>query len=407
MMTPPPVSVTGYPTAVGAEARSNYLRGEITENTAYINNMYAGSASSSIAETTVSVLPVIEFDSTVARQHFAATYSPGFTLYTPSSALNEVDNTAALDYSFRPTPHTAVNATDQFQDSSNPFGLANAQSSGISGSSEPTTPGATPPFAKRLTNSAAAEFTIQPGLNVMLGASGSSTTLHYPNPSQTTGLYDSSSSAGSGFYNCRISNIQYSGATYQYADMLEYPAGETSTTQTQTVMGYYTVYPSSKLSLSVSGGPQRYQTTQPPFPTSSAWGPSVSASTGWQGTRASLAASYSQSVTGGGGLLGAFHSRGANASLHWRMSRAWTAGANGAYSINKSVNPAVSAGTQNGHSVSGTITLGYSMGEHWSVTFDYDRLHESYSGIPAISANPDSNREAVSVAWQFLRPMGK
>ena len=51
MMTPPPVSSQSYPTEVGAEVRSNYLRAGLSFATAYIDNRYAGSGNP-IAETT-------------------------------------------------------------------------------------------------------------------------------------------------------------------------------------------------------------------------------------------------------------------------------------------------------------------------------------------------------------------
>ena len=121
MMVPPPVSNINYPTTVGAEVRSNYLRGAVTESTAYISNLYADSGSASIAETTITIMPSIAFDTTTGKRHITAAYSPGFTFYRPSSALNEIDNTATVEGDFHLTPHTAVTASDSFQDSSTPF----------------------------------------------------------------------------------------------------------------------------------------------------------------------------------------------------------------------------------------------------------------------------------------------
>ena len=57
MMTPPPVSGANYPTEVGGQVRTNYLRGGLTSTTAYVNNFFAGSGDASVAETTESVLP--------------------------------------------------------------------------------------------------------------------------------------------------------------------------------------------------------------------------------------------------------------------------------------------------------------------------------------------------------------
>jgi hypothetical protein len=408
MMTPPPVSGTGYPTEVGGEERTNYVRGGLTSTAGYINNLYAGSGATSVAETTVSILPTISYDATTVRQRASFAYSPGFTFYRPSSTLNEVDNAARAGYNFRLTEHATLSASDSFQDSSSTFNPEDSAVSGtVSGQPQSSVPGVLPPFSKRLTNFANAQLTLQTGLNEMIGGSGLSTELRYPNPAQTPGLYNSSSRGGSAFYNRRIAGSQYIGVTYQYMDMLANPTSGTFATQTHTISGYYSFYPIARLSLSVSGGPQYYQTVEAPLPAMGSWGPSVVTSMGWQGVRTNLAASYSQAVTGGGGLLGAFHSRSASASARWQLARTWTVSAAGAYSINKTVNALLIPGQQGGHSLSGNAAIDHSLGNQFSVAFNYDCIHEDYAGIVAIATNPNSDRESISIVWHFERPLGR
>lgn len=408
METPPPVSGTGYPTTIGVEARSNYLRGGITYSTAYIDNLYAGADNTAIAETTLSILPTVAFDVTTARQQAVMTYSSGFTIYRPSSTLNEVDNTAMVNYGLRLTPHTMISAMEKFEDSSSPFVPSDGELSGVVlGQPISSTPGVIPPFAKHVENSANAEITEQTGLNTMIGASGLSTELRYPNSSQTPGLSNSSSRGGMAFYSHRISPSQYVGAAYLYLDMLTYPVNAVSSTTTSTPMGYYTAYLKPRLSLSVSGGPQYYRVAETPLPTLSSWALLLSASMGWQGERTSFAADYSQSVTGGGGIAGAYHSKNAAITGRWMLARTWTAGVSGAYSINKTVSEILSPGAQNGHAISGSATLQHSLWRQMSMAFNYDRIHQSYSGIAAISANPDSDRESISITWNFLHPLGR
>jgi len=408
MMTPPPVSGAGYATEVGAEERTNYVRGGVSTATAYISNLYPGGSGPSLAETTVSVLPTVALDSTSVRQHALFTYSPGFTFYQPSSVLNEVDNTATVRYDFRLTEHATLSSSDSFRDSSLPFIPGDASAGGtVSGLPESSTPGIVPPFAKMLTNSANVELTVQTALNAMIGGYGLETEQHYPNPAQTPGLFDSSSRGGSAFLNRRISLSQYFGATYQYLDMLAGSASETFATQTHTISGYYTFYPKAKVSLSVAGGPQYFRIIETPLPAMGSWGPSVSASMGWQGMRTSFAVGYTQAVTGGGGLFGAYHSKSATATASWQMARNWIASASGAYSINKPISSLLITEEPGGHSVSGSATLVRTLGNQFSVMFEYDRLHESYEGIAAIAANPDSNRGTISIIWRFQRPLGR
>lgn len=408
MATPAPVSGQAYPTAVGAEERSNYLRGGMTFSGSYIDNMYNGTGTA-IAEKTYSILPTMALDATTSRRHLILNYSPGFTFYQPTSALNEVDQNAGVMYEVRLTPHSALSLNDTFQDSSISFGSAGSASGGsVSGSTATIAPGIVVPFAKRLTNNAMGEYTLQVSRNGMLGASGTATTLHYPTASETTGVFDSSSQGGSVFYNNRLLGRQYFGGMYEYEEILSYlPQNGLSTTRLQSFTPFYSLYLSQNLSLSVSGGPQYYQVTENPFPSSNSWSPSITASLGWQGVHTSFAASYSQAVTAGGGLVGAYHSRSGNAGGRWQMSRTWTAGVSAAYAINKSASPSLLFGTSSGHTVSGSATVQHPINQQISLQFEFDRIHQSYGGIQAISANPDADRVTISVSWQFMHPLGR
>jgi hypothetical protein len=384
--------------------RSNYLRGGITYASAYIDNLYVNTGSTSVAERTTAIFPSIEFDATTARQHLLTSYSGGFTFFSPSSSLNEMDNNATVDYSFQVLPHTMIKGVEQFQESSSPNLTSEAT---VSGAPLTSTPGAVPAFAKMLANYTAAEITQQTGLNTMIGASGLWTTLDYPNPSQAPDLSNSNARGVSGFYNYRASRSQYVGAIYQYADMRTYPEGAPNITTTSTVMGYYTVYIKTGLSLSVAGGPQYYHATYPQLPVVGGWAPSVTASVGWQANHINFATSYSQSVTGGGGLLGTYHSRTAGMTAQWRLARTWTAALSGGYSINTTMGREFSYDAENGHSLSGAVSLQHPIRERIALGFGYQRVHESYGEIAAIAPNPNSGRLSVEVTWNFLRSLGR
>ncbi len=408
MATPPPVSGQAYPTEVGAEAQSNYLRGGLTFRSGYIDNFYAGSGGSPLSETTFSVLSTISFDQTTPRQHRMLSYSPGFTFYRPSSGLDETDQSAVLLYMFRPTPHMSVNLNDSLEKSSTAFAAPGSGADGaVSGSSPDMVPGVIAPFADRLTNNAAMQFSLQYSPMAMIGGSGTSMELHYPNPSEVSDLYDSDMRGGSTFFNRRIAAEQYTGINYQYSQMLTYPPDAQSETVTHTIDGFYSIDSKGGFSISISGGAQRYEVTQTSLPGTGAWGPNVTASAGWQTLRTNFAASYAHEVTGGGGLLGAFHSNSANAFARWQASRTWTLGASGSYAINKSVTPLLLFAMPGGHSIAARATVGRSLSRQLNLGCEYDRVHQSYTGITAISDNPNSDREIISLAWQFTRPLGK
>ncbi len=112
------------------------------------------------------------------------------------------------------------------------------------------------PIADRLSNFGNLAITYQFAANGMVGASGTFTNLHYPNPAQVPGLFDSSSQGGSAFYSLRVSKMHYIGVTYQYQRLLSFPTQGQNETQTQSMLFYYTLYPAVRFSISVFGGPQ-------------------------------------------------------------------------------------------------------------------------------------------------------
>ena len=242
----------------------------------------------------------------------------------------------------------------------------------------------------------------------MIGGSGTSTMLKYPNPAQASGLSSNSNSrGGSAFYNLRLSSTQYIGVTYQYSRMSASLANSPSETQIHTINSFYTLYLKNTLSLSVSGGPQHFDVVQSPLPASASWTPAVTASMGWQRSHTNFAASYSRTVSGAGGLVGAFQSESANANASWQLARAWTAGSAASYTTQKNVLPAFFSAGQGGHAISGNVSVQHPISEQFTAGFGYFRIHQSYGGIAVISENPDSDRVFVSVSYQFARPLGR
>jgi hypothetical protein len=107
------------------------------------------------------------------------------------------------------------------------------------------------------------------------------------------------------------------------------------------------------------------------------------------------------------GLPGAFETNTTNAAARWQIARTWNTGVAGNYFINKSLTPSFTPSNPGGHTISGTVSVQHSMGEHFRAELGYSRLHQSYSGIAVISNAPDSNREYISLSYQFSRPLGR
>jgi hypothetical protein len=241
----------------------------------------------------------------------------------------------------------------------------------------------------------------------MIGATGTSTILNFPNPAEANGLYNSDSRGGSAFYNRRLSSSQYIGVTYRYLQSLAYPLNAQSETQTDTGTFFYTIYLGRAFSMSLSGGPQYAVMSESSFPTVHLWAPAAMASVGWQTAHTAFTANYARAVTGGGGLLGAFQSNSASASARWQIARAWTVGCAASYAINKTVTPLLSSSNSGGYAIAGDATVEHPISDHIKAELGYSRLHQSYSSIAVISNAPDSNREYISISYQFNRPLGR
>jgi len=404
MRTPPPVSGEAYPTETGSEARSNYLRAGFSLNTAFADNVLAD-AGKPTSDVTYSIASTFALDQSTPRAHRTLTYSPGFTFYQPTNGLNAMNQHAAVGFQYRLSPHARVGLQDSFVQTSNVF---DQPYGGVSGSTQSPTEAAVAPFADQLSNAASGELSYQFSMNGMIGASGTFTMLDYPNPVQASGLSSNSSSrGGSVFYNLRLSSTQYMGITYQYSNMSASLANAPSDTQIHTFYSFYTLYLRNALSLSVSGGPQHFDLVQSPMPASTSWTPAVTTSIGWQRSRSNLAASYSRTVSGAGGLVGAFQTNGASANASWQLARTWTAGAAASYITQKNVLSAFFASSQGGHTISGTVSVQHPIGEHLTMGFGYARIHQSYGGIAVMSDNPDSDREYISISYYFAKPLGR
>jgi hypothetical protein len=404
MLIPPVVSGELYPVAPESQERSNFLRGGVVFTTAYSDNVLGSTTGSPVSDVSYSVWPTLAVDQTTSRLHWDLNYAPGFTFYQHTSSRNETDQNAALDFQYRLSPHVTVAARDTFLKSSNFFNQPDLASAGaVSGGAQGPNQSVIAPIADRLGNFGTAGITYQFSASDMIGGSGTFSRLTYPNPTEVQGLNDSSSQAASGFYSHRVSRIHYVGATYQYQRLMSYPTGSTSETQTQAVLFFYTVYPMPGFSLSLFGGPQYSNTTDPPF-SSRRWTPAAGASLNWQAHFTALAASYVHVISGGGGLDGAVQLDSANASVRLQFSRALSAGVSGSYTNN---NVLVASSLSDGHSISGTASVQRQFGERLNLQLGYTRLHQIYSNVAVLTENPNTNRVFVSLSYQFSKPLGR
>lgn len=414
MQAPPPVTGLGSPMSFSSEGHTNLLRYGVSVSTAYTDNGVGVLSGRPISDTSYWIAPIIAVHESTPRMDWDTTYAPGFTFYQHTNALNESDQNASVKFGYRLTPRVTFSAEDRFQKTSNildqpDFGSAAAIPSG----SQVPNFSVVAPIASRLSNSGDVSLSYQFGLNQMTGVDGKFANLHYPDASEVPGLYDASSQAGSAFYAFRLSNMHYLGASYQYQRLLSYPTAGLDETQTQAIVLFYTVYPTQHIAVSFFGGPQYSETAQPvntqaqtPFVRTASWSPVAGGSLTWAGFHTTAALSYSHVIADGGGLMSAVHMDSGAITLGRQLTRTLTASFAGAYTNNKMLG-SYFAGATTGHSFYGTASLEKKLGAHLGMQVGYTRLHQNYSGIPLIAANPDTNREFVTLSYQFSRPVGR
>lgn len=403
---PAPVSGESYPMTGSDQIRSNYLSMGLNVISAYDDNVIEDQNAKPVGDETYSILPNIRLDELTTRQHRMVSYSAGFLFYQPTSALNSVQQSAGATFQYRANLRTTITLSDNFGQSSNPFNQAlPASGEPISGSPQPSPVAVYAPYAKQYSNGGNLGVSYQYSKNGMIGANGNTGLLDYPNPSQALGLSNFVSGGGSGYFSRRLTISQYLGGIYRYSNVITYPVD--STTQTQTISIFYTIYFNRTFSASVTAGPQHYIATRSGISTSSAWTPAVAASLGWQRKHGSLSGQYSRTITGGGGLLGTYHSNSAGGEAEWQFARTWTAAASASYLVTKNATPIQFSSNPGGNSVFGTISLQHPIGEHMNAQLGYSRLNQSYNGIAAVSNAPSADRVFVSLSYQFSRPLGR
>lgn len=410
MLTPPPISEVGLSTAVGAEERSNYVGGSLVLSGGYIHNLYPDTGSRTVNDSLFLIQPAVTTDHASTRSHETFAYSSSFSYYFPNNALNAINQSGSVAFQYRLSPHMNLLAGDTVTKTSDTWSQP-ASSDSVSGGLPSATPGIIVPFAPQLSNSAYAQLGWQLSLNDMVGGEGNTSLVSFSNNPGAQGLYDSNSRSGSGFYTHRLTDKQYIGATYQYSEIVATPKKTSGIAQANldanNMLGFYTVYLTPTLSLSLGGGGQHYELNQAPLAPVKGWAPAGVGSLGWQGLHTAFALSYSRLVTEGAGILGIYSSNSATVSGRWQMSRNWTGNLGGNYSNLGSVAQSLAGSVPGGHTLSGSASLGRRLGEVFSVAIQYQRLHQTYPGIPAISNDPDSSRESASITYYFSRPLGR
>jgi hypothetical protein len=103
----------------------------------------------------------------------------------------------------------------------------------------------------------------------------------------------------------------------------------------------------------------------------------------------------------------------ASASIRQQLTRRLSASVAGGYTQNDvldaptTVNSTGQIVNDNGHTVLGTATLQQQFGQHLNLQVGYTRIHQYYPAVAALATTPNTNREFVSISYQFAKALGR
>jgi hypothetical protein len=408
MSVPPSVGDSNFSMTTESEARSNYLNFGIVFTPGYQDNVQPGNGSSPQGDATFAISPSVSFDRAAFRQKATFTYSPNLMIYTPTSTLNSFNQSASASYGYLLSRRASFSLSDTFLRTSDVFTGSEAFSgSGVSGSTQTPTPAAVAPYAEQLVNTVNGDIHYQYTRNGMIGGSGSFLTFSFPNPNQAAGLYNSRSEYGSAYLSRRLTPQQYVGLTYQYGRTLAFAPGTTFEAQTNAVQPLYALFLGRGLTISVSGGILHLSDSATGQPSSGSWSPSGVGSVDWRGSVTSFAASFARTVAAGEGLLGVYKSTRVSGAGRWRITKTWATELSVSYNSISNAAPQIASQLSNtgGNTLAAQATVDHAFNDDFHMTAGYQRLEETYPGIPSIA--PDSDRAYVSITYAYRRPLGR
>ena len=146
-----------------------------------------------VSEESYSIWPTIALDETTSILHTVLSLQPRVYFLSAHERLNAADQNGAINVQYRLSPHLTLSGRDSFQKSSSVFnqpdwGAGDRVGRGTGNEFFGDCADCGTSYQRLGTSVSTYQF----AANGMVGASGTFTNLHYPNPSQVPGLGDSS-----------------------------------------------------------------------------------------------------------------------------------------------------------------------------------------------------------------------
>ena len=412
---PMPMRTAQAPLAVSSEnRRSNILSAGIQLGTAFNDNVLATPAYH-VSNVSYLAVPRFELRQTRERWGLDLLYSPALTVNQQLSQQNQTAHSLSLLMNYGLSPHVNLQLRENLTRTNNLFsGLLDE--SIAPGPMQQPNPSLFVPLTDSTTNSNGADLTYRFGANSLVSASGSYYFVNYGKVAGGSGTYyliDSRSANGSSSIAHRFSNRHWLGLSYGFQQLMFDPGSRTTV---QRALLFYSYAVGTHMSLSMWAGPQ-YSTSQGnnvivagtgqvlSYGGSSKWSPGGGAQLEWQGSHTAFRAGYVRQITDGGGLAEAVMTQQVDVQFQRQLATRWSATTEVGYATNHPLQRIALSADFN--SLRGNAGIEYRFSERVGLSLFYGRQQQRYEYPIFPTALSNQNRVWFSLAYTFVRPLGR
>jgi hypothetical protein len=403
---PPTLNGQGPSLAFASEkTHTNYLAGGFAVTDSYTDNATLTTVDPR-SDFSYLIQPYLRYTRSTPQMDWDVNLGAGVIFDQHLPQENEFAKNVGVDLTYRFSPYYSLRLSETFTDTTGLFSISNpgSLSSGI-GSVEQSNGSVLVPLNQRtVTNSTLAELSYQLTPYSTIGVRGSFSILDYPGSPQNTQigtLYDTNGYLGEVFYNRRISWRQWIGVSFR-AQKFDTAI---SSTDTATVLLYYSVKVAQNATLSLFAGPEYYNSPQILAVTNLTglyqghqWTSAEGATLSWQRDRTSIALTFSRQLSDGGGLYPAVTLTLANATMRRQLSKNLEAKVGFTYSSNDPL-----ALGNSYHGTSALFELQQRFGRGFMLRAGYAHEQQQWPNIPNLA---NANITWVSFSYGFSRVLG-
>jgi hypothetical protein len=405
--------------AFSSEAEKiNILSAGLVLSSSYDDNAFSTNTNR-VGNVSYQVSPSISITEARRRVFWMFNYNPGFDWNQRLSQRYSASHNLDFNLQYRLTERLTARIRESYLDSSIAFTDINENSLLPGGNilQQPNQSMITP-LAKRITSVTSLDLIEQIGEGTSVGASGKFNKLNYHESGTVSSipLFNNESWSASAFYNHNLSPRHAIGVTYSLQKIATFGQIREHV-ETQSVMLFYTVKPTSSMKLSFFAGPNRTTVNDkfmlmfgpflfPVSRTHSQWLVDEGMTFAWQAQRNSAELNFIHHVTDGGGLTGAVQLYGVTAGFRRQLSAAWTADLGLNYGQNHPLGRAYGNAFSN---AMGTIGVDRKLGDHLTAGIRYGRGTKTYASTSVSSYGNSANHNWawITVAYHFSRPLGR